>query len=419
MFVLSFLRSKDRMLVSSRHAPVLARHLRTTGSRATVLLVVTAVGALSWVTCSCGTGAGAASVSAKVIPFTQANVAEQPNGSYDVSWQAPSTTGKVTVYAGVSAVTDGTNKVGGGGSRASIVVRPPTSTTVARWYFTLTPTKGASLILADRSLHVADAPNLRDVGGYRTTDGQWVRMGLLYRSDALNDLTPADQAELSDLGVTTVVDLRTTAERTAAPDKLPSGMHYVVANVFAGPFSKAQGTALLKVDTVSATLFTSPNKRTTTVAATIGTMAQLYGLLPILPSADAAYATLFTTSATASSTSAVIFHCTAGKDRTGWGTAALLLELGVPLATVEQDYLLSNKYVLPPDASTVASYVAAGGKAAVADAVLGVERQYLVTALNVVKRHYGSIQNYFTEGLGLSTSTIAALNKNLLEGSPD
>ena len=65
--------------------------------------------------------------------------------------------------------------------------------------------------------------NFRDVGGYRTADGSWVRMGVAYRSGDLSKLTAKDLAELRRLGIATIYDLRTDAEVTAGPDQVPAG----------------------------------------------------------------------------------------------------------------------------------------------------------------------------------------------------
>jgi protein-tyrosine phosphatase len=75
----------------------------------------------------------------------------------------------------------------------------------------LVPTLGDPLLLTVRDLGLASDPSRRDIGGYRTTDGQWVRMGVVYRSQALA-LSPADLAIVDNLGITADYDLRTTAE---------------------------------------------------------------------------------------------------------------------------------------------------------------------------------------------------------------
>lgn len=155
------------------------------------------------------------------IPFTQATVARQQDGSFTVSWKAPGA-GSVTVYA------DG-KVVAYGGAEATITVRRLPA--ADRQWFRLVPDEGDPLTLADRSLHLEGAANFRDVGGYRTADGRWVKMGVLYRADALHKLTDADLAKLRRLGIRTDFDLRTPGERAKAPDRVPAGARYVVANV--------------------------------------------------------------------------------------------------------------------------------------------------------------------------------------------
>jgi protein-tyrosine phosphatase len=319
----------------------------------------------------------------------------------------------VTVFSGTSPLTPATtDKVGHGGHTGSITV---TSLAAAdpRWYFTLKPAHGAPLVIADRSLHLADAPNFRDVGGVRTASGQWIRMGVLYRSGSLNNLTTTDDDEMTALGITHVVDLRTAAERAATTDKLAPGTNYVVDDVLAGD------PTLSNITGAATALISGSNKSSATVAQAEDILTGLYKALPVLDTAKTGYSQLFTSSATLPAGQALVFHCTAGKDRTGWATAALELELGVPLSTVDADYLESNRYVLPEYQPVVASYVAQGGKANVIDAVLGVQPLYLDTSLKVMDSAYGSVSSYFSKGLGLSPATVTALRHELLEGSPN
>ena len=176
-------------------------------------------------------------------PFTSATVAESVPGAFTVSWVAPGAH-HVSVYAGTDrdhiardhAVADGDQ------AWTKEVTGLPAAD---RWWFEFVPDTGAPLVLADRSLHLASAPNFRDLGGYRTADGRWVRMGLLYRSDQLDKLSDADQAKLSRLGIRTVVDLRTDAERAGGPDRLPAGASPVVADVLGGTNTPVDMSALL------------------------------------------------------------------------------------------------------------------------------------------------------------------------------
>ena len=185
--------------------------------RRLVLIVVTCSLALGVVTAT----PAAAATKTQAIPFTAATVTQTATG-YDVAWKAPSSAGAVKVYAGTDPTDVGTSdQVGSGKSTDTITVTGLAA--APRWYFELVPAKGGSLVIADRSLHLASAPNFRDVGGYRTSDGKWVKMGLLYRSDGLDALTDADIATVQALGIKLVCDLRTDGERTSKPDKAIPG----------------------------------------------------------------------------------------------------------------------------------------------------------------------------------------------------
>jgi protein-tyrosine phosphatase len=81
----------------------------------------------------------------------------------------------------------------------------------------------AQPVTAQRSLGLEGARNARDIGGYPTADGAVVRSGLVFRTDALDRLTPRDLAQLDASNVTIVDDLRTTFKRALAPDRLPAG----------------------------------------------------------------------------------------------------------------------------------------------------------------------------------------------------
>lgn len=386
-------------------APVASR------GRTRALAVAAVLAAVIAGLAGCSSGATKAAEPAAVIPFTAAGATQQGR-SYQLTWSAPSSAGTVAVYASTSSRPDTTaHRVGSGSSTGSLRIGGLTAS--GRWYFTLVPAHGADLTVAPRSLGLSDAPNLRDIGGYRTADGQWVREGVVYRSDALSSLTQFDQQTLTQLGLRVVVDLRTSAEAADAPDRLPSGVELEADNVMAGEPSLVSEVATDTVQLLGHP--TGPGDPTT--AGTTATMEQFYEAMVTLPSARQAYASLYRDIAGLSSGSLVL-HCTAGKDRTGWGAAALLLELGVPKATVLSDFLLSNTYALDDlYRSIFSSYVARGGDPATLRAILGVQTAYFTEAYDTMISRYGSVGAYFTKGLGLSQQTISSLRTELLVGT--
>ncbi|MCG6941485.1 MAG: tyrosine-protein phosphatase [Thiohalocapsa sp.] len=125
--------------------------------------------------------------------------------------------------------------------------------------------------------------------------------------------------------------------------------------------------------------------------------------------------TLFHDLADPSMTPAV-FHCTTGKDRTGCAAAALLTLLGVPKETVMADYMRTNDYTLPQFKHAIYAFVAGGGERFIAVAVLGLKREYLEASLDEMRKQYGSIEDYFSEGSGIDSAGQEALRARFLGG---
>lgn len=255
---------------------------------------------------------------------------------------------------------------------------------------------------------IPSVPNLRDIGGYAVAGGGRVRMGQLYRSVALSRLHGADVAALAGLGIRTVVDFRTEAEHAAQPDVLPPGAEAVLCDVLADE-KRAAPAAFLEAleDPAFATKMLGDGK-----AAALFEMG--YRDIVGLPSALTAYRTFFRTVAQDARRPA-LFHCTTGKDRTGWAAAATLLFLGVAEEDVFSDYLLTNRDLLPALRPLYERFRAAGGDPRLLDPVLGVDEAYLRAALDEMTARFGSIEAYFAEGLRLDAATRDALRRALVD----
>jgi protein-tyrosine phosphatase len=259
-----------------------------------------------------------------------------------------------------------------------------------------------------QSLGLASVPNLRDVGGYTTHEGAVVRRGVLYRANQLRGLSAADMQQLAALGLKNNFDLRTGGERDAKPDELPPGVRTVWLNVLAD----AKGVSTAEIER----LLHDPPRANSVLGrgkAEAG-MRQAYRDFVSLPSAKAALHQLYATLGERGSTPA-LFHCTTGKDRTGWAAAALLTLLGVPQDTVLQDYLRSNDYILPYYQKAIDAFVAAGGEPGIPAALLGVKVEYLEASFDEMQNTYGTMERYFAEGLGIDAAQQQALREVLLE----
>ncbi len=247
------------------------------------------------------------------------------------------------------------------------------------------------------------APNFRDLGGYQTEDGRRVKPGMLFRSDQLDRLTDADLAAMEGLHLAYVVDLRTESERAREPDRLPRGAKPLILDVSADADGSLGG-----------------DMRKAQAEITAGRGVELLEAanrdFVSLPSAQAAYRALVALVADPA-TGPLVYHCTAGKDRTGWASAVLLSILGVPRERIYYDYLASNAYLAQKNAGILASLKASGAPIDPAnlEPVLGVRRAYLDSAFAEVDRVYGTMDAYFREGLGLSDAQIETIRSKYLE----
>jgi protein-tyrosine phosphatase len=250
------------------------------------------------------------------------------------------------------------------------------------------------MIQAGESLGIASVPNLRDLGGYQTRDGDIVATGLAYRSNQLSGITPEDMAILEAIGFKIDYDLRTAEERVKRPDELPPGVEYVWLNVLADApqASPAQLEQLLQDPPQANKVLGNGQVEAAFIEA--------YRDFVSLPSARTEFGRLFRGLAERSQLPA-LFHCTTGKDRTGWAAAALLELLGVPRETILTDYLRSNDYIIPNYQEAIAAFVAAGGDPDIPEAILGVQKAYLNASFEEMEAQYSTIENYFAEGLGI------------------
>ncbi|MFD9130679.1 tyrosine-protein phosphatase [Kitasatospora sp. NPDC059571] len=250
--------------------------------------------------------------------------------------------------------------------------------------------------------------NLRDLGGIALPGGRRVRPGTAFRSGQLDRLDTAADPVFARLGIRTVVDLRTERERTVRPDRMPGGAHLLVADVMADPAgtgTAARLAAALADPAVAAREFRN--------GRAAHALAADYRAFVTAESARHAYRQLITALAHKEG-GPVLFHCTAGKDRTGWGTALVLLLLGADTATVEAEYLSVGPAVRAAFAPMVQEFTAAGGDPEIADAVFGVRPEYLRAALQAVADGWGDAESYARAALGVKDETLGHLRENLI-----
>ena len=244
-----------------------------------------------------------------------------------------------------------------------------------------------------RSLNLAGATNFRDLGGYRGQDGQTLRWRRLFRSDHLAELTADDLAVLSRLGVKRAFDFRGLGESAAASYAIPGLTQHALP---------IEPTVVQNLrDLIDA-------GRQLTAPDAVGLMQQTYRAF--VHDNAARFKELF--GHLLEDDTPLVFHCTAGKDRTGFAAALLLLALGVPRPVVMEDYLLTNDLYRKPRVPSTDLPLE------VLEVVWRVQEEFLDAALHAVEADYGGVDRYLSQALGLRERERARLAELYLERPP-
>lgn len=243
----------------------------------------------------------------------------------------------------------------------------------------------------DRLIRLQGATNFRDLGGYTGQGGRPLRWRQLFRAEHLADLSAADHAAVAALGVARTFDFRGVGERAATPYQLPGAVQHALS---------IEPTVVQRLQDIVAA------GRALTVPAVVGLMNELYRNL--VNDQSHRFAELF--AHLLDEDRPMLFHCTAGKDRTGVAAALILLALGVDRGTVVQDYLLTNQHYrhppLPP--SDTPPEVRA--------VLWTVRDEFLATALHSIDHEHGGIDAYLQQRLGVTPAARAQLAARYLQG---
>ena len=244
-------------------------------------------------------------------------------------------------------------------------------------------------------LHAFEAiDNFRDFGDYATTAGRRVQPGRLLRSAHHARASDADLERLRRLDIGAMVDLRRPGERRDQPSRRPEGFTGQVIEGGVDDGAEAPHITFLK----TADLTPESGRRF---------MAKTYRTLPFDASHQDVFSRYF--QALADQHRAVVIHCAAGKDRTGFLAALTHHLLGVSRDDMVEDYLLTNTAVdLARRAPGIARKLhEMTGRLASDDAVvafLGVEAAYLEAAFAEVEARHGSVDAYLRDALGVDTA---------------
>jgi protein-tyrosine phosphatase len=239
-----------------------------------------------------------------------------------------------------------------------------------------------------RHIPLEGAVNFRDLGGYETTDGQRTRWRVLFRADGLGELTATDLGVMAQLGIRTVVDLRSGYEMENSRfdvDAHPVDFHHF-------PFIDALPD-VEEWDRRPGLLGEQYKEML------VDAMPQIRGALNVLASAEARPA---------------VFHCTAGKDRTGLLSALVLSLVGVPEETVVADYALSGEAMERLRAKLILKYPDGKDVIADIDEVFSAHPGNMERLFVFLRERFGTLADW-AAAAGIDDSLVVRLKEALLE----
>lgn len=264
-----------------------------------------------------------------------------------------------------------------------------------RYYYTMVFNDKYRVKVATRNVNIPGIQNFRDLGGYKGVDGKNTQWGMLYRSAQIDSLNGCALRELKNLGIKTIIDLRSKTELNNYPP-LQEGFNVVHLPILTGDMENIlQGiqSGRIKTDTIYRMVERMNRDLTTKYHKEYKEIFEI--LLD-------------------KSSYPIVIHCSSGKGRTGIVSALILASLGVNEDIIMQDYRLSNDYFNIPKASKYAYKLPAYSQEAITT-LFSAKEDFLNAAKNEIERNYGDVSTYLHKGIGLSKEDIQRLRNILLE----
>jgi protein-tyrosine phosphatase len=231
--------------------------------------------------------------------------------------------------------------------------------------------------------------NFRELKTYKDTHAS-VKPGMFFRSGELVGMTQDDQDMLERMDIHHIYDLRSPRESEKRPDKVPAGMTYTQLD-------------LMKDQVYGSGVSLEEMSRGKSASLAEKLMTHYYRDMIILPSTRQGISSIFQ-DVLAKPDEPILFHCFAGKDRTGMTAGLILKTLGVSDEDVMHDYLLTNQGRVEANQiilNDMRENGASDDEIAFTDVMLNVEADYLKAANETIQEHFGDVQNYIMSGDGL------------------
>ncbi|WP_174427112.1 tyrosine-protein phosphatase [Cupriavidus basilensis] len=247
------------------------------------------------------------------------------------------------------------------------------------------PSQGAG-VPGNAALALDNVVNLRDLGGLAARDGRRVRAGKLFRSGNPGLASAADMERLRALQLDMVIDFRSAGEKTAAESPFGEAFRWVATPVLEGSMSMAE---------------LMPRLRDGSAEQMEAFMLEVYGDFP--RKYQAAFGGFLKTAEQGGN---LLYHCTAGKDRTGFASMLLLAGLGVERGIIMANYLESNHWNQGFNQKMSAGAAQFGVDPAVMWPLLAVKASYLEASMHAIEQDYGGIDAYLGDVLKVDAERL-------------
>lgn len=249
---------------------------------------------------------------------------------------------------------------------------------------------------AQKSMNLENSPNFRSLSGIQNKDGKKIKEGIIYRSGNFSKLTDNDVLKFEAMKITTIVDFRNDSEIQKDPDFIPSGQKIETKRAEIGSVNEKGMGGFMKV--LMSPKFSEAALDSLMIAASDGFTARIHDFKPFFEEVS-------------KKETVVLFHCSAGKDRTGLASALFLHILNVSNEEIMKDYLRSNEAKAKTDLSKYKSYGLPEERMA---KLMGVKPIYLETSWNNIIKKYGSINNMLAIEFGITEKVKKEIQKKYL-----
>ena len=273
----------------------------------------------------------------------------------------------------------------------------PAAPDKGRIFFAVESGKGDTTIVSERQIPTNDQHNFRDLGGLPTQDGRFVKWGTIYRSGQLSELQKDELRYFSKLGIRTIVDLRNDLEIAKEPDRYPKGVNYIQYSL-----SDKEGKAYSRLKQM---VLKEGYRRAKAKTLFVDVMKSFADTLArdVKP--------VFDFMLSDKEDIPLLYHCTGGKDRTGYMTAMILLALDVDRKTITDDYLMSNYYRRDGNIRSIKRAQLVGLDPETLEYAILVRKEYMDAVFQIIDEKYGGNSAYLETKFGLTEEKRNELKK--------